>query len=806
MYAWDGGAWKKIVFQVDERMEVSAYATWTLRERFLSYAFDTGPKAGPDPDPGFDADDELVFMASSSGARAGEGAGPAGAVACEEIELVDPVSGDESYAYACTVSSPGPVSDVKYVTLKSDDEIHASGYVAEYPAGNPINFHRFQARGPSGLSPDVVDRMKMQVMVGVIMGVANYPLTENDFQHYVRGVRSGPVRVIKEFESVLETWAAAQIRTYNHVYFYPFHIEYDVLARGAANWGKTINTSDLVLAVDLNDRARGMTFYSEKNPRGETIDGKSNPSELNMDYGPTEWAAVGGNRAGAIVLHMGLDIRTPLYKDLYYADNDDKGDPPEEEPGMVGKFGYVIHDMQKAGFDKFPVRFSVYGSPDDYRPGMERELVDLYKNPLTVKINNHELKAVWPDAPAVADTREKPPKSSFAEQESAFEISQFFSPGFIFDPNLLGNGPGGSWIDIDFLGTGTFFAVGAFFTDRGLADYSVEFSELRFIKGVESFRVRLSNASFPAEPYFGIGNDSEKDDKVLYWWRKDKVDLTFKKYFANIYGADFRVGYKRISIHPGIEPRGGEDLPSLEERYGLDHELIGPRWGPPVYGRQGGNLNSFTVNLYRDMREARNLPKFGNYQGIEAYVVTSALGSDYDYTIAKLDLRSYWHPDFLNPIPLLDDMLNPRRTLVSKFIGPDKRRAFASRLVFTKSFAEEIEWYGQEILDVPFYELPYLGSSSTLKAWSSKRFRDNDNVLASLEYRWRWWKFQDMALYCDTGMVMNDILEKEAWEQDWRLGYGFSWRIHVPPHIIVTFEYGWSEEEAMYLNQMNWAF
>jgi hypothetical protein len=50
------------------------------------------------------------------------------------------------------------------------------------------------------------------------------------------------------------------------------------------------------------------------------------------------------------------------------------------------------------------------------------------------------------------------------------------------------------------------------------------------------------------------------------------------------------------------------------------------------------------------------------------------------------------------------------------------------------------------------------------------------------------------------------MLEQESWEQTWHHGYGFSFRIHVPPHIIVTFEWAWSPEEAGLMHQMNMAF
>lgn len=804
-FSFIGGTFQPIPFQIDERMEASVYKSWTTRQVILTYAFDSGPEARPDPDPGFDRDDELVFMAFSAGARAVEGSGPPGSESCEEVVLHGR-DGSESCVYVCSMPGNAPFSDQRYVSF-NDVSIEGLGYSVGYPEGNPVNFDRLQSRDGQSLGKDVVDRFKLMVDVQVGLGIARYPLTDADYQHYLRGVRVGPVRVIREFETVLETWGGVQFRSYNHAYYYPYNFEYDMLARGAINWGKTFNMSHLSMAIDLDEAGRGMTFYSENNPRGEMVNGHSEPSELNMDYGPTEWAAVSGGEAGTLMVHLGLDRWTELYKDLYYADNDARGDPPENDVGMVGKFGYMLRNLQKAGFEPFPVRFCVSASREQYRPGLEDDFVSVYNDPLLVDINHHQVWSMVPDAPIVRDGRKGKPLSMFAEQKRGLLQSRFLLPSFIFDPNLLGSGPGVSYADIDFLGTGTFFSIGALWTERGYASYWVDFSELRFIKGVESFKASIGVSSFPAEPFYGIGNDTDKEDRTLYWWRRNEVNVTFVKYFGGIYGSDFRFTYKDVDIDSGIEPLSGTGTPSIEEHFGFDDELEnGERWGPTVYGRQGGNHNGFKISLYRDMREARFLPKYGNYQEIELQVVSSALGADYDYVRANIDLRAYWHPDFLNPLPFWDMNVNPRRTFVTKWFGPDKNRAFAVRFRASRLFAEEIDWMGQEILDVPFYELTTIGSSSTLKGYTSKRFRDNDMVVGSIEYRWRWWRFEDIALFYDIGMVMDDLTVRENWEEEWHGGYGFSYRIHVPPHVIMTFEWGWSPEENAILHQANVGF
>jgi hypothetical protein len=57
---------------------------------------------------------------------------------------------------------------------------------------------------------------------------------------------------------------------------------------------------------------------------------------------------------------------------------------------------------------------------------------------------------------------------------------------------------------------------------------------------------------------------------------------------------------------------------------------------------------------------------------------------------------------------------------------------------------------GQE---VPYFLMPDLGGSHTLRGYSAWRFRDRNRLLLSGEYRWTAGPFVDMALFIDAGKV-----------------------------------------------------
>ena len=824
VFAW-AGSWRPVTMQIDERFETQVYRREIIRrETILTFVFDEVQGKKPparDPDPKFDHNDELVFMARSAGGKAPEGMGPAGSETCQEVELSPRGSAAPSYVYVCAMKSPVPASAASYMNVESADRIEGQTYVMGFPAGNPMNFSSLQFKGPNGLSENVVDRFKVSFDVRVLFNLANYSLNGKDYQHYLRGVRRGPVRVVKEFESVLETWANLQVRTYNWVYFYPYHVEFSVKQAAPLNW-HVLNKSDMIMAVDLNHEARGFRFYSEKNLRGEVVDGYMSPSEINMNYGPTTWAGVSG-KPGTIIVHLGLDPLTKLNRDLFYTDHDDRADPVESETGMTGKFGFILRDVQSAGFQQWPVRFAVLATPEAFKPGLEESLLSMYRDPVKLRINRHQVLATAPVAPPITDTREKPPESTFAEPKLSILQTKYVSPNIMLDYYLLGIGGGLSYTDRDFLGTGTYFGAGFTFTDRGYQNFSISMSELRWIKGVDAFALNASYSSFPVYPFYGVGNDNELDHVANYWWKSTDVSVNFTKYFGGIYGANVTIGYRDVGIDDPLQPSSGDTLPILKEHYGFPKELLtdgDSTWGPPVYGRDGGNLSGITISLFRDMRENPSFPRYGDYESVTVQTVNGLWGADYDYTRVSADLRLYLHPDIINPITSLDQKVNPRRTLLTKFFGPEKNRSLAFRVQASHLIAEEMDWYpnyrdsdGDEflfhegkVLKVPFFELATIGSSSTIRAYTSNRYRNNDMFVASAEYRWQWWNFQYVSLFFDYGQVMYDITDADTWDDQWHPSYGIDWRIYVPPNLSIGVELAFSEERTFYITTLGSAF
>ena len=73
---------------------------------------------------------------------------------------------------------------------------------------------------------------------------------------------------------------------------------------------------------------------------------------------------------------------------------------------------------------------------------------------------------------------------------------------------------------------------------------------------------------------------------------------------------------------------------------------------------------------------------------------------------------------------------------------------------------------------VPVVLAPFLGSGSTLRGFSNRRFVDRNRIVLSGEYRWRPSRYLDMALFVDAGQVAHDRRDFSFgnFETDWGLG------------------------------------
>jgi hypothetical protein len=105
---------------------------------------------------------------------------------------------------------------------------------------------------------------------------------------------------------------------------------------------------------------------------------------------------------------------------------------------------------------------------------------------------------------------------------------------------------------------------------------------------------------------------------------------------------------------------------------------------------------------------------------------------------------------------------------------------------------------------VPFFMLPTLGGSSSLRGYTSLRFRDENSLLLQAEWRIMASRFLDTAVFYDTGKVVShrSELDFEGLVHNW----GFGIRFHGPVSTPLRFEIAHGDEGFVFVASTSSAF
>jgi outer membrane protein assembly factor BamA len=95
---------------------------------------------------------------------------------------------------------------------------------------------------------------------------------------------------------------------------------------------------------------------------------------------------------------------------------------------------------------------------------------------------------------------------------------------------------------------------------------------------------------------------------------------------------------------------------------------------------------------------------------------------------------------------------------------------------------------------VPFYFLPYIGGSDTVRGVREFRFRDENILFLNAEYRWRVIPYLDVVPFFDAGEVRAD------WEEigpgDLETAYGIGFRVNVEDRTFLRIDVGTGSGEG----------
>ena len=248
--------------------------------------------------------------------------------------------------------------------------------------------------------------------------------------------------------------------------------------------------------------------------------------------------------------------------------------------------------------------------------------------------------------------------------------------------------------------------------------------------------------------FYGIGTGATSVD--------DRANYSFNQPYASAM-LDFWPTRRLLLLRGGLElsqwnqEAGGGSAPSVDEVY-TPATLPGLGASPTYLHVQG------TVGL--DSRTSPFYARRGGFYGVTAHQFTD---TDDAYSFTKMEYEAIQH------IPVLRDawVLSLRARVETASAGDDS--------------------------DIPFFMLPALGGGSSLRGFSSWRFRDRNSVMWQAEWRVLANRFLDMAVFVDAGKVTARASDLNYFH-DMKKDYGLGFRIHGPASTPLRIEFAKSNE------------
>ena len=389
LYRWNKSAgFTPIPYQFDER---------DLQGR---YAFTHGPDSKMYVDDGLiDANDELAFMASDSGAQIPLDQTGSGAVDATEIEIIDPVSGERGWVYLLPATFSDQVSTKDYVSINEKDlEITSQDFVFRFCKKAPISFD-FLGLREEGTDPvNIVDRLKIRAWSRVL-GLIKVSVNEEDLASELRGYIDGPVRVIRRSRNTYHIAIIPTLKTDLEATFYPSHFFMDLTGKMPFDADTFVSHAELRVGVDYNDNVRGATFYTGTYRKGYTFDGNPDglPAMEELSRTPYQWGAIygiGKEKKDGWFSRIVPGPTLPAWFHPHIEDDATRDDRPERVPG-VNNIGFYSDRMKEMKEGEFTLRSYLYHIRS-FNPENVVPYLNISDNPLEVKVRMLKIPAGAP--------------------------------------------------------------------------------------------------------------------------------------------------------------------------------------------------------------------------------------------------------------------------------------------------------------------------------------------------------------------------------------------------------------------------
>ncbi len=283
-------------------------------------------------------------------------------------------------------------------------------------------------------------------------------------------------------------------------------------------------------------------------------------------------------------------------------------------------------------------------------------------------------------------------------------------------------------------------------TLKGYKRVESEFVAPRFLKRRASFSLLGGWREATQVGFYGVGNATVEEDNVSYGFTQLYAHGVLQVKPTNRY----------FTLRGGLEASQWEQGPGSGPKPSV--EEVFPPASLPGLGQTITYLHTHGMVGF-DTRPVAGYARRGRLLGV---TFRDFSDTDSRYGFKQIDYEAIQH------IPLL-------------------RESWALSLHAAASVTGLKS--GQEI---PFFMMPSVGGGSSLRGYSSWRFRDRNSLLLQAEWRVMVNRFLDTALFYDTGKVEANTRDLDF--SNLKDDYGIGFRFHTPLATPLRIEFARSRE------------
>jgi outer membrane protein assembly factor BamA len=259
--------------------------------------------------------------------------------------------------------------------------------------------------------------------------------------------------------------------------------------------------------------------------------------------------------------------------------------------------------------------------------------------------------------------------------------------------------------------------------------------------------LRATYRNFPQERFFGIGQDSRKQDQTSFRLE----DTNYIGRFGISPARHVKAGVLAGWLHTNIGSGTYRLSPSIEDVF-TSTDIPGMA-DQPDYLQAGAFFEM-------DFRDHPGNPRSGGlYTASFTSFQDRQLGQ---YNFGQYDLEAQQYFPFFN-----------------------QRRVIVLRAKTTLTQTAD----GREI---PFFMQPTLGGSEDLRGFREYRFRDRNMVVFNAEYRFEAFSGLDLAAFADAGQVARRAGDFHL--GDFKTSYGAGFRFNTAQNVFLRMDLGFSKE------------